>query len=557
MKYTLSTLGLAVAASAGVVRTRSSQCCTFDLKVHGGVNGTLGFLSDGQARVGPATTTPDSYCISNGTVTDSTGNSCGITDAYQFQCGSAPATSGFSITSSGEFEYNKDSTFYACPVDDYKNYNIYTAPIANQPGCVEVELTSSGDKCAAVNATSSCVASTVTIPAQTVTSWATTTVQGAAVTNTKTVEVTETSTKTVAGPTVTGTTTQYSTEYSTQTVPTTVYSTQEELSTVYSNIPTTVYSTQEEVSTAYATVSEVETTTDYKTEATTAYQTDVETTTQAVPTTAYETEVSTKAVPTTAYETQTAFDTTTEAVPTTAYETEISTKAVPTTAYETEATTVSTTNYQTETSTKAVPTTAYQTVSVSAAPSSSSSTPSSSSSYSASSTSSAAQSSSTCPGDLTQGGYTAPGLIIPIDSSSPDSAYGTQYDAYVNSTTSTIFTFDVPANYTGKQCTLSFFFPTQSQLETSSFTESGNGSVAFKQLSSGTSESTTYNTAPTVTKTLGTESLAPGNAYSFSIGECSAGETLTYEMVSSGSYSLEYFQDYNPCPIGLWVIPSN
>lgn len=527
MKYTLSTLGLAAAASAGVVRTRSSECCTFDLQVHDGVNGTLGFLSDGQARVGPATTTPDSYCISNGTVTDSTGNSCGITDAYQFQCGSAPATSRFSITSSGEFEYNNNATFYACPVDDYKNYNIYTAPIANQPGCVEVELTSSGNQCAAANATSSCVASTVTIPAQTVTSWATTTIQGAAVTNTQTVEVTETSTMTVAGPTVTETTTQYSTEYSTQIVPTTIYSTQEQ-STVYSNIPTTVYGTQE-VSTAYATVTEVETTTqavpviDYKTEATTAYQTDVETTTQAVPTTAYETEISTQAVPTTAYETQTAFSTTTEAVPTTAYETQVSTMAVPTTAYET--------------------------VSVSAAPSSSSMTPSS--------TSSAAQPSSTCPGDFTQAGYTGPGLIIPIDSSSPDTAYGTQYNAYINSTTSTIFTFDIPTNYTGKQCTLSFFFPTQAQLETSSFTQSGSGSVAFKQLSSGASESTTYNTAPSVTKTLGTESLAPGNAYSFSIGECSAGETLTYEMVASGSYSLEYFQDYNPCPIGLWVIPSN
>merc|ERR1711964_671596 len=74
----------------------------------------------------------------------------------------------------------------------------------------------------------------------------------------------------------------------------------------------------------------------------------------------------------------------------------------------------------------------------------------------------------TCPTTLS-GEYQYPHLIVPISN------------------------FDIPSSYTGT-CSLVFLFPEQSQLETSSFTFSGNGEFDFTQLSSVATQSTTYAT---------------------------------------------------------------
>lgn len=71
-----------------------------------------------------------------------------------------------------------------------------------------------------------------------------------------------------------------------------------------------------------------------------------------------------------------------------------------------------------------------------------------------------------CPADLT-GDWQFPHLIVPVNKAFPNKAYGTQYNGTSNSQVSSIFNFDIPAEYANKQCTLEFLFPTQEQLETS------------------------------------------------------------------------------------------
>ncbi|KAL6231512.1 ubiquitin 3 binding protein But2 C-terminal domain-containing protein [Aspergillus navahoensis] len=157
-----------------------------------------------------------------------------------------------------------------------------------------------------------------------------------------------------------------------------------------------------------------------------------------------------------------------------------------------------------------------------------------------------------CPTDLS-GNYEFPHLIVPIDSSSPDEAYGTQFNGTVTPTVSTIFNFDIPAADAGKTCSLVFLFPRQEDLETSAFDFSGDGTIQFSAVETPATQSTTYNNAPQISQSLGQFTVSPGNSYTVSSFECPAGQTVGYEMSTAGSTNLEFFEDYNPSPIGLFI----
>ncbi|KAF3039143.1 hypothetical protein E8E12_003095 [Didymella heteroderae] len=163
-----------------------------------------------------------------------------------------------------------------------------------------------------------------------------------------------------------------------------------------------------------------------------------------------------------------------------------------------------------------------------------------------------AQSGNMCPTDL-NGDYQYPHLIVPVDSQQPSKAYGTQYNGKISSHTCSIFNFDIPSSYFGKTCSVVFLFPQQKDLETSSFTVSGSGKVDFSKLKSPANQQTTYANQPGKESDLASMSIAPGNSYAITSGACAAGQTVSYEICSEGDYSLDYFQDYNPSPIGLYV----
>jgi hypothetical protein len=52
---------------------------------------------------------------------------------------------------------------------------------------------------------------------------------------------------------------------------------------------------------------------------------------------------------------------------------------------------------------------------------------------------------------------------------------------------------------------------------------------------------------------LGSFAVAPGNSYTVASGACAAGQRVSYELCATGDYALNYFQDYNPSPIGLYI----
>jgi hypothetical protein len=157
-----------------------------------------------------------------------------------------------------------------------------------------------------------------------------------------------------------------------------------------------------------------------------------------------------------------------------------------------------------------------------------------------------------CPGALSKH-FEFPHLIIPVDSAKPSKSYTTSFNGTASSTISSIFNFDIPASAAGKTCSLDFLFPQQSQLETSAFSLTGSGEVEFSILEAPVASGTTYETKPKTHQSFGAVKLAPGNAYHIAEYECAAGATIAFELKAKDDTCLNYFQDFNPCPIGLYV----
>jgi hypothetical protein len=123
----------------------------------------------------------------------------------------------------------------------------------------------------------------------------------------------------------------------------------------------------------------------------------------------------------------------------------------------------------------------------------------------------------------------------------------------VTSTISTVFNFDIPNSDAGKTCSLVFLFPRLEDLETSSYTFSGDGMIDFAKLSSTADSSTSFSNVPSVSQDLGTITVSPGNSYVISTFSCPAGQAVTYQMKNAGSTDFNFFEDWNPSPLGLFI----
>ncbi|GME35616.1 Ubiquitin 3 binding protein But2 [Neofusicoccum parvum] len=156
---------------------------------------------------------------------------------------------------------------------------------------------------------------------------------------------------------------------------------------------------------------------------------------------------------------------------------------------------------------------------------------------------------SKCPGELT-GSWQFPHLIVPVNKNKPDYASGTSLFGTCSKTTVTYFNFDIPAHYQGKQCTLQFMFPQKSQLETSNFNIQGSGTVGGSWTKP-VNDSTNYNNRPEITKNK-IFHFQPGNNYVLDKVDCEVG-VMTYALGGSADTYLHWFQDFNPCPIGLYI----
>ncbi|KAJ9659067.1 hypothetical protein H2198_003356 [Neophaeococcomyces mojaviensis] len=168
-----------------------------------------------------------------------------------------------------------------------------------------------------------------------------------------------------------------------------------------------------------------------------------------------------------------------------------------------------------------------------------------------------------CPYYLPEGGYEFPHLIVPINSSNV--AMGHSYFADISpSNGATIYNFDIPPSRAHQQCSLYFTFPRHNQLSTSDYQWTGNNNDSESagtlqavqyQYATGATDSTTGNTQPALglDAPITINSVTPGNAYKIWTGLSGAGGVMSWRLSSTDSW-LHYFQDWNLCAIGLWVV---
>lgn len=165
---------------------------------------------------------------------------------------------------------------------------------------------------------------------------------------------------------------------------------------------------------------------------------------------------------------------------------------------------------------------------------------------------------SACPTDLA-GDYQYPHLIVPVNASTPSQSYGTQYNGQISTSPQicTLFNFDIPQSYAGSACSAVFLLPHKDELETSDYdlTPASGGSVSFAQLAAPADQTTAWDSVPAKKQDLGEFDIAAGTRFVVATAECQAGQTVAYEMCAQqgGDLSFEWFQDWNPSPIGLFV----
>jgi len=613
-------IALAVAgSSASAFVLPRDDGCTFEVTASGGKSGTIGQLGDGQNRIGGGLA-PATYHISNGGITDANGRGCILTPpTTQWQCdvGATPTT-GFSISSSGEIEYNGSGKFYACGASSTE-YNIYTVPVKDQKDCVEVTL-SSGGKCTGNGSGGSASSSSASKPAKPTETekssepaWTGKPTSSASWNETETWSSTEKPSSATTSPVRLTTSTVYTTTVDTITscAATVTDCPAESQSTVL--VTKTIA-----VSTTVCPVTETEKTPPASWE--TKPSPPVSWESKPSPPATWESKPSppatweskpwapasqqskptppasqeSKPTPSASQESKPAPPASQESKPwapasapaasappasapaasapaaspaapaecqpTTVYVTVTKEAPLPEIVHSTNAApegpaSSAAPSAPAESSKAAAPPAGSSKASpppAATAPSSKSPPSESTAKPATSSPATPAAHGSACQTSLT-GAYQTPHLIVPISSEHPDWAYGTSYNGQINSTTSTIFNFDMPQEYKGKQCSLIFLFPNKKDLETSSYEFSGSGSLDVTALSSAANQKTSWSNAPSVKKDLGSIAIQPGNSYVVATGDCQAGTTQSVELSSKGGLSLDFFEDWNPSPLGLFI----
>jgi len=570
MRYAFAPLAFGLGANALVART-NTQC--FKLQASGGASGVLGQLDDGQNRVGGGHPT-GCYCLdSNGGFTDSNGRGCILTPpTTQFQCdvGATP-TNGFAVSSGGGVTYNGSGKFYACPVNDNGEYNVYTTPAPGQTKCVEISLASAGSCGAGASQPAGSQPAGKPPAATTV------------VTKTKPSETPVTTPNAPAsqppypsGPAGTGPNQPGNTGYPgkpgqsgkpdhpgqpgkpSQPAPEAPKPSQPAPEVPVASKP------------SHPAPEAPKPTPEAPQPSQPAVQPPMPS--SPAPGVPRESECVPKVVTVTVTKpvappvvTNPAPPASTKPAPPAESMPAPPAESMPAPSKPAATTPAPSKPVETVTSISGIPggcnpahpgscpSSYFDTMPAPSQPAITAPAPSQpAATVPAPSVPAPSKPAGSCPQDL-NGNYQYPHLIVPVDSQNPDKAYGTSYNGTINGHTCTIFNFDIPASYAGKKCSTMFMLPRKEDLETSDYTMSGHGKCTVSKLKGNANAQTTYSNQPAKVGDVASIELSSGNTYTVESGDCEAGQTVSYEICGSGDFSINYFQDWNPSPIGLYV----
>ncbi|KAF1951549.1 hypothetical protein CC80DRAFT_480755 [Byssothecium circinans] len=119
----------------------------FRVVAHGHVTGIVGQLNDGQLRIGGKHPVVD-FQWEGDRLVNGKGRGCIITppNTTQWQCDAGvKGESSFEIGCGNKFLYHGSPDFWACPVNDHGEWNIYRKPDFGQKKCTPITLTVTGN----------------------------------------------------------------------------------------------------------------------------------------------------------------------------------------------------------------------------------------------------------------------------------------------------------------------------------------------------------------------------------------------------------------------------
>lgn len=157
------------------------------------------------------------------------------------------------------------------------------------------------------------------------------------------------------------------------------------------------------------------------------------------------------------------------------------------------------------------------------------------------------------PSDL-QRPFEAPNLIIPVDKADPSKVTGNGYVAQLSSTISTVFVFDIRPENQGKMCNLAFHMPPPSPWPDMSPLKlrSPGGITVSRVGQQAASNGVSANDLSGSNIVGSVPSIQPGNQYNIASVPCAAGQTIAYQVESTGGLVMDFFQMTMP-PLGLFM----
>jgi glucan endo-1,3-beta-D-glucosidase len=147
-----------------------------------------------------------------------------------------------------------------------------------------------------------------------------------------------------------------------------------------------------------------------------------------------------------------------------------------------------------------------------------------------------------------------PQLIVPVDKSQPTSVIGKQFIGRLDPVHSTLFNFNVPADYAGKACRLTFFVPSPSSEWWQPIQMKTAGGIAVSELDQLATETTSFSTVGTSRPVGSVGLLAKGEGNLVASFPCPAGKMVGYQVDSIGGLDLQFFEMITPA-LGLFMTP--
>ena len=147
-----------------------------------------------------------------------------------------------------------------------------------------------------------------------------------------------------------------------------------------------------------------------------------------------------------------------------------------------------------------------------------------------------------------------PQLIVPVDKSQPTAVIGKQFIGRLDLLHSTLFNFNVPADYAGRTCRLTFFIPSPSAEWWQPVQYKTSGGIAVSQLDQLATETTSFSTVGASRPVGSVGLLAKGTANPIASFPCPEGTQVGYIVDGIGGLDLQFFEIIIPA-LGLFMTP--